>query len=71
MRCNATADVTCMDDATFAATEAALGMFTLVTPLINTNINPGNSEYKEFYLNDQNMVTFSSQLGSTVKIHIQ
>ena len=60
-----------MNDATFAAVEASAGMFNLVVPLINTNINPGNADYKEFYINDRNMIVFSSQLGAIGKIKIQ
>ena len=51
-RCNATADPTCMDDATFAAIESNLGQFSLIIPIINTNINAGSDKYKEFYIGD-------------------
>ena len=40
-----------------------MGEFILAIPLINTNINPDSATYKEFYLADQNIVRFSSQLG--------
>ena len=51
-RCNPATDLTCMSDAAFAATEAAAGMFNLVIPIVNTNVNPGSSVYKEYYLGD-------------------
>ncbi len=41
-RCNSTSDPTCASDAMFAAVEASVKQFTLVTPIINSNVNPGN-----------------------------
>ena len=48
-RCNATTDPTCAPDANFTLVQSTLNQFTLVVPLINVNINPGNEEYKTFY----------------------
>jgi hypothetical protein len=32
-------------------------------PIINTNINPGNDDYLQYYLEDRNIFSFGSQLG--------
>ena len=36
----------------------------MIVPVVNTAVNPGNQEYKKYYLEDQNIVTFDSLLGS-------
>jgi hypothetical protein len=62
-RCNATVDPTCAPDLNFTMIESAFKQFLLWTPVINVNINPGSSEYKTFYFEDQNYFTFSSNIG--------
>jgi hypothetical protein len=54
-RCNSTTDASCASDAVFGATEAAMGSFTLVLAIVNTNINPGSEDYRQFYLEDRNI----------------
>ena len=59
-----------MSDALFAATEASIGMFNVVIGMVNTNINPGNADYKEYYVHDQSIFAFSSLIGNIARIPI-
>jgi hypothetical protein len=48
-RCNTT-DPTCASDAYATAVETAMGSFQMVVAFVNTNINPGSSNYRQFYI---------------------
>jgi len=63
-RCNSTLDATCANDTYFTAIENQLTSFRLNVPFINTLINPGNQQYRSYYLDDSNGFSFSSQLGA-------
>lgn len=42
----------------------------IIIPFVNTIINPGNKEFKKYYLEDENYFTFNTQLGTTAYGHI-
>ena len=60
-----------MDDARFAALENRLGGFTISIPFVNTLINPGSTNYMEYFEEDQNYYRFSSALGVRATAYIQ
>jgi hypothetical protein len=39
-----------MNDSVFAAVEASVGRFVMVTAFVNSNINPSSSDYRDYYL---------------------
>ena len=41
-----------------------VGRFAVVPVFINTNINPGSQNYKKYYIEDQNILYFNTQLGT-------
>ena len=49
-RCNSTVDPTCANNTIFSAIEAAVGSFMAGPFFINMNVNPGNQNYKEYYI---------------------
>ena len=49
-----------MNDSMFAFIEAQYKHFVAMIPMINTFVNAGNEEYKEYYIDDQNAFFFSS-----------
>lgn len=51
--------------------ESVIKQFTLVSAIINLNINPGNEEYKTFYFEDKNHFTFNTELGVVANAFIQ
>lgn len=59
-RCNATTNPSCAPDVNFTMVESMIKQFTLVSAIINLNINPGNEEYKTFYFEDKNHFTFNT-----------
>ena len=62
-RCNSTLDPFCANDTVFAAYEASVKTFDLIPMYINTNINPRSQNYKDYFLEDQNLFYFNTQLG--------
>ena len=60
-----------MDDARFAAIENRLGGFLLSVPFVNTLINPGSANYREYFENDENYYRFSSAMGFRATAYIQ
>jgi hypothetical protein len=66
-RCNNTIDPTCANDSYYAAVENAFSTFRLNVPFINTLINPGDQDYRSYYLDDSNGFVFTSKLGSTAE----
>ena len=71
-RCNTTTDPTCASDAMFTMIEAQVGgKFQLLMPIIHTNINIGQEQYRNLYLEEKNALTFSSQLGVVALAYIQ
>ena len=62
-RCNSTLDPLCVNDTVFAAYEASVKTFNLIPMYINTNINPRSQNYKQYFLEDQNLFYFNTQLG--------
>ena len=51
-RCNYTVDPNCVNDTIYADIEASVGDFMIFVPFVNTIINPGNKEFKKYYLED-------------------
>ena len=55
----------------FQMYEQLLGGFTLFAPVISTIVNPGEKEYKQVFVEDQNFFFFSSTLGIRINGQIQ
>jgi hypothetical protein len=72
-RCNSTVDPTCANDTIFSMVEAAVigGRFRLVLPTITTNLNPASQNYKNYFIDDTNIFSVTSQMGITIIADIQ
>ena len=55
----------------FQMYDQLLGGFTLFAPVISTIVNPGEKEYKQVFIEDQNFFFFSSISGIRVNGQIQ
>lgn len=47
------------------------GQFTLVTPLVNTIVNPNNQNYLQTFIEDRNYFTFTPVLGMKANAFIE
>ena len=70
-RCNSTADPLCSSDAVFSSYQAVMQQFTMVIPLINTEINADSQKYLSRYVEDINVFTFTDSLGLEATGYIQ
>ena len=62
-RCNSTTDPYCVNDTIFAAYQASVQVFKMLPMFVNTNINPRSENYKTYFLEDQSIFYFNTQLG--------
>lgn len=51
--------------------EAIMGQFMLSQAFINPLINPGNENYRDYYLEDRNFIAFTSRQGAIIVSHVQ
>ena len=63
-RCNTATDIFCANDTTYSMAEVGVGRFAMAVPFVNVQVNPGSQEYRKYYLEDQNIFYFNSQLGT-------
>ena len=63
-RCDPATDLFCANDTIYNMAELGVGRFVMAIPFVNVQVNPGSQEYKIFYLEDQNIFYFNSQLGT-------
>ena len=70
-RCNPTTDSTCASDATFASDAATYGNFEVMMAIAQPNINPGNQEYKTYFIDTQKTLVFTTGLGISAQTFVR
>ena len=60
-----------MPDAQFNMMETNMNQFVVGIPLISSLVNPGNQEYKTFFIEDRGRHMFSSTLGNYLIAEVQ
>ena len=69
-RCN-TSDPTCANDTLFSMIESAAKVFSFAVPMLATNVNTKSVNYKELYINEENIFHLTSQMGFIAYVLIQ